>query len=165
MRIAIAGAFSNAGRVSARLTIERRRRDQSGKTTSSGDVREGQVVPVRVNVPAGSQELRFELSWRSDWSQYPAADLDMLLVNPIGETASVAASCDVPASTPCTLDSPERIVIQTPMPGIWTVQIKGFFVTAEECDGDDECDDDGERFEMRVFADGRILDALRSGQR
>jgi hypothetical protein len=157
MRIAIAGAFSNAGPVSATLRIERIQRPQSGKTTADDDVRQGQVIPVRVNVPAGTQEVVFDLSWRSDWSRYPAADLDMLVENPLGQTSSVAASCDGPASTPCTLDNPERIVIRSPVPGIWTVRIKGFFVApADSCDGNDACDAE-EPFEMRVFADGRLL--------
>jgi subtilisin family serine protease len=141
MRLALGGAFSNGGPVSATLTIEQHRKRESGKTTENDDVRQGQLIRVRVKVPAGTEELRFDLSWRSHWGRYPTADLDLVLVNPLDESVSVT-----------TLDSPERFTIASPIPGIWKVFVHGFTVIGE--DGDD----DEERFELRVFADGRLLE-------
>jgi hypothetical protein len=89
------------------------------------------------------------LSWRSDWGRYPTADLDLLIVNPLGETTAITS-----------LDSPERVSIPAPVPGEWKISVHGFAIPhMPDCDGDGEdCDDDeGERFEMRVSADGRIL--------
>jgi subtilisin family serine protease len=151
MRVALAGAFSNGGPVSATMTIERTRKAQSGKDTASGKVRQGQLLPIKVDVPAGTQTLTFDLSWRSHWGRYPTADLDLVLVNPLGESVSVT-----------TLDSPERFTIQAPVPGAWKISVHGFAIQQPEepCEGDD-CDGDedkeDERFDLRVFADGRLL--------
>lgn len=140
MRIALAGASSNGAPVSATFTIERLRNEVSGKDTADSEIRQGQVIPVRLDVPAGTQTLRFDLSWDSDWGHYPTSDLDVVLTNPLGETMSVA-----------TIDSPERFTIQTPIPGRWTIAIHGFAV------GPLGSSDDEDKFELRVFADGRLL--------
>ena len=156
MRVAIAGAFSNGGPVSATLTIEQHRARRSGKKTASGQVRQGQLVPVRVRVPAGTEVLALDLSWKSDWSRYPTADLDLVLVDPIGGSTSVA-----------TLDSPERVVVTTPVPGVWTIYVQGFAILSYGyCHDADGCDEEGERegFELRVLADGRQLDELDSDE-
>jgi hypothetical protein len=136
MRVAIGGAFSNGGPVSATVTVERQRTEESGKATLNGDIRHGKVIASRLDVPAGTQKLTVDLSWRSDWGRYPTADLDLTIVNPIGESTSIA-----------TLDSPERVSIEAPMPGQWTVSVNGFVVP----------DVNGESFDLRVFADGRLL--------
>jgi subtilisin family serine protease len=154
LRVAVAGAFSNGGPVSATVTVVRKRKDQSGKDTASDKIRQGQVVPIRVDVPAGTETLRFDLAWRSHWGRFPTADLDLVLTNPLGETISVTS-----------LDSPERFSIQTPVPGRWKVSVHAFAIMGPfaSCDDDDDdCDDDQEeRFDLRVFADDRLL---RSGR-
>ena len=144
MRVAIAGAFSNGGPVSATIKIERQRIDESGKSTANGKVVQSQVIPFLLDVPAGTQKLTLDLSWKSDWGRYPTADLDLQIVNPLGETTSIT-----------TLDSPERVSIQTPIPGRWTVSVHGFAVLAElSADPDDVAE---EPFDLRVFADERLL--------
>ena len=140
MRMGLAGASSNGAAVSATFTIERHRTDLSGKDTADDEIRQGDVIPVRIDVPAGTQTLRLDLSWDSDWGRYPTGDLDVVLTNPLGETTSVA-----------TIDSPERLTIQTPVPGTWTVAIHGFAVAPTRSS------DEEDRFELRVFADGRLL--------
>jgi hypothetical protein len=144
MRVAVAGAFSNGGPVSAMLRIERQQNDESGKSSASGRIRQGQVVPVRLDVPAGTQNLTLNLTWKSDWGRYPTADLDLVIVNPLGESTSIT-----------TLDSPERVSIPAPMPGQWTVSVHGFAVLQADLSEEDE--DEKEKFDLRVFADGRLL--------
>lgn len=146
MRVALAGAFSNGGPISATLTIERQRVDASGKATSNGDVRQGELIPVVLNVPAGTQKLSVELTWKSDWGRYPTADLDLVLVNPLGESKTVT-----------TLDSPERLTIDTPVPGQWTITVHGFSVVEPPPDAEDAAEAAEESFDLRVFADGRLL--------
>jgi subtilisin family serine protease len=158
IRIAVAGAFSNGAPISGTLTIERRRNPEPDDDTADGRVRQGQSVPIRVNVPAGTAKLDFDLSWRSHWGQFPASDLDLILVNPIGETSTLSPSCDTPAPVPCTLDSPERLTILAPMPGIWKVIVHGFSVNLPLDDSDDEAE---ERYTLSVYADGRQLGRIR----
>ncbi len=152
MRVALAGAFSNGGPVSATLTIQQHRAPHSGKTTASGSIGQSQLIPVRVNVPAGTEVLAIDLSWKSDWSRYPTADLDLVLVDPVGGSTSVT-----------TLDSPERVVFTAPVPGVWTVYVHGFTILSYGyCHDGEECEDEQERerFELRVFADDEQLDDL-----
>jgi hypothetical protein len=146
MRVALAGAFSNGGPISATLTVERQRTDQSGKSTVNGKVRQGQLIPVTLDVPAGTEKLTIDLTWKSHWGRYPTADLDIILVDPLGASTAVT-----------TLDSPERFSIQRPIPGRWTVSVHGFAVLERYEDGGDESDREKESFNLRVFADGRML--------
>jgi hypothetical protein len=170
MRIAVAGAFSNGGPVSATLTIERHREVLS-RPTETGRVRQGDLVPVQVSVPAGTKELRFDLSWESDWSRYPTADLDLLLVDPLGATNSKGT----------TLSSPERVTIANPTAGIWTAYVSAITVHRESDDDDDDDDDDRghgddrgwhkhdhgtctEEFALRALADGQRLAKLKTSK-
>ena len=78
VRIAIQGDWTNAGRISALLTIERQRSARS-RATEVGTVAQGDVIPIKVDVPAGATEAVFELFWRQNWSRSPVNDLDLLL--------------------------------------------------------------------------------------
>jgi hypothetical protein len=172
MRIAVAGSFSNVGTVSATLTVQRHRAIPSAPT-ETGRVRQGDLIPVQVDVQAGTKELTFDLSWESDWSRYPTADIDLLLVDPLGATNSKGA----------TLSSPERVTIANPTPGVWTAYVSAITIHRESDDDDDDDDDhdgdwhrhghDGdwhrhdhgtctEAFALRALADGHRLPKLKS---
>jgi len=168
MRVAVAGAFSNGGPVSATLTIERHR-EILNRPTETGRVRQGDLIPIQVDVQAGTKELTFDLSWESDWSRYPTADIDLLLVDPLGATNSQGA----------TLSSPERVTIANPTPGVWTAYVSAITIHRDADDDDD--DDNGEHhrdrdrdwhghdhgtcteeFALRVLADGQRLPRLKA---
>ena len=169
VRVAVAGAFSNGGTVSATLTIERHR-EILGPPTETGRVRQGDLIPIQVDVPAGTEELTFDLSWESDWSRYPTADIDLLLVDPLGATNSKGA----------TLSSPERVTIANPTPGVWTAYVSAITIHRESDDDDDDIGDDDhhhrhdgdwhrhdhetctEEFALRVLADGQRLPKLKA---
>lgn len=156
MRIAVAGSFSNGGTVSASLTIERHE-ETRGRPTAAGQVRQGDLVPVQVEVAVGTKELTFDLSWDSHWGRYPTADIDLLLADPLGAVNSTGA----------TLESPERVTIFNPIPGVWTASVSAITIhrqLGDDDDGDWHKHDHGtctEEFTLRALADGERLARLR----
>ena len=155
MRIALSGSSSNSGTVSATLTI-RRHREPRGRPTASGRVHQGDQIPVQVEVPAGTQQLTFDLSWDSHWGRYPTADIDLLLMDPLGATNS----------TGTTLDSPERVTIANPSPGVWTALVSA--ITIHQDVDDDDWDEHrhahgtcAEEFQLRATADRQRLPKLK----
>lgn len=116
VRIAVAGVESNAGRVSADLVIE------AWKSPPAPKIAEGEVVPgeldvVAVTVPPGTEQAVFELSWSNHWGAYPTDDLDLYYLDPAGNLSGRV-----------TYQSPERAVIDDPLPGEWQVGVWGVTV-------------------------------------
>jgi hypothetical protein len=140
VRVAVMGTYTNAGRISADLVIERRKRDLLPET-AEGRISEGDVIPIQVRMPAGKTNAVFELFWESDWAAYPTNDLDMIVCPPAG-----AACYNQGAS----LDSPERTVIANPAPGTWTVHVIGFTLHTRK-----------DMFKLRATADGERLSSTR----
>jgi len=81
VRIGIQGDWTNSGRISAKLTIERVRR-LLGRRAAEGRIAQDDVIPFVVDVPAGTSEAVFELAWLQNWGRYPTNDLDMLVLDP-----------------------------------------------------------------------------------
>jgi hypothetical protein len=138
VRVAVQGDSTNAGRISADLTIERVR-GKVGPPTATGVSKQGDLVPVEVEVPAGTTQLVFETFWLEDWSHYPTNDVDMFVLDPVGTVNSDGA----------TLASPERVVIASPAAGRWTVLVSAFSVNTVRA-----------HFTLRVTADGVRLPAV-----
>jgi hypothetical protein len=80
--------------------------------TAEGIVAQNDVVPVLVDVPAGTRELSFVLLWENDSRD----DVDLIVLEPDGNTELSGVS----------LRSPERAVVKDPQPGIWTAFVNGF---------------------------------------
>jgi len=64
------------------------------------------------------QQLNFELSWNGDWGHYPAHDIDLILFDPDG----------TPNFQGATWDAPERVSINTPTAGTWTLLVTGYML-------------------------------------
>ena len=142
VRIAVMGDWTNAGEVSADLVVDAVRSRQP-KRSAKGRVAQSEQDVVEVDVSVGTTELVFELSWRNNWSAYPTDDLDLVLTDPFGGVNVDGA----------TLDSPERVVIDNPLDGIWSAVIGGFTVHGVHGGPQD-------RWELRVTdQDGRRLRA------
>jgi hypothetical protein len=104
-----------------------------------------------VDVPAGTTQLVFELSWEGNWGRYPTNDLDMLLLDPNYPTSDINVDG-------ATLNSPERAVIDNPAAGIWTAYVQGFSVQSLRPSPNGATDD----FVLRVTADGKRLPAVQT---
>ena len=153
VRVALQGDWTNAGAVSADVTVSRVR-ESLEKKTDSGIVRQGQTVPVEVAIPAGTKQLVFDLHWKGNWSRYPTNDIDLILVDPSG----------VPRFDGATISSPERVVIDNPAAGLWTALVDGFTVRPRQDDDDHEHEHDGnspgnpqDEWKLFVTADGKLL--------
>jgi hypothetical protein len=89
------------------------------------------------------------LSWEGNWGRYPTNDLDMYLLDPNYPNSDVNADGATSAS-------PERVVIDNPIAGVWTVYIQGFSVLPLRGDHDGS----SEEYALRVTADGKRLPAI-----
>jgi serine protease AprX len=135
MRVTVNGDFTNAGPISADVSIASTKGGNS-KSTEGGKIDEGQSLSFPIAVPAGGSQAVFSLRWQNNWSRYPTSDVDLILVDPNGNLNFMGA----------TLNSPETVVINNPTPGIWTVFVEGFELPA----GTD-------KFDLRVTVDGKVV--------
>jgi subtilisin family serine protease len=146
VRVSLQGDWTNAGKVSARVTVARERSIFLPSALSIID--QDEVELFEFDVPAASTEAIFELAWKQNWSRYPTNDLDMVLIDPSGAVNQSGA----------TLSSPERVRIANPSSGRWTVAVVGFTVHGNFGHVDE---DDSEHrrdiFTLRAEADGKRL--------
>jgi len=149
VRIALQGDWINGGRVSAKLTIDRQR-SLPTLPSAIGRIRQDDVVPYTIDVPAGVTEGVIELFWLQNWGRYPTNDLDMLVIDPAGHVAVNANGNPLGA----TFDSPERAVIANPAPGKWRVLVDGFTIWPQGHFGKHPGKD---TYTLTATADGRRL--------
>ena len=102
---------------------------------------------VEVDVPAGAAVAVFELAWSQNWARYPTNDLDLVLIDPLGNIDESGA----------TANSPERVEIANPLPGRWRVAIIGFEIHGLRDNRGPEKD----IYTFRAEADGKRLDKAR----
>ncbi len=143
IRLATMGDWTNAGSISADLSVSCVKESKGGKT-ADGKVAQGEFDFVLVDVPLGTTEAVFEVSWKNHWGHYPTDDIDMILIDP-------AFNFGAGGFAGATLNSPERVVIDTPLGGTWKILVDGFTVIDEDKDS---------KWTLRVTADGVRLDAL-----
>jgi subtilisin family serine protease len=132
VRVTLSGDWTNAGRVSADVGIVQHRTPLTPET-AEGKVRQDDLIPVLVNIPAGTKVADFRLFWKHDWGAYPTNDIDLILQAPNGTLNFDGA----------TFDSPERAVVQNPQAGVWTAYVNGFTVNGRR-----------DEWELRATADG-----------
>jgi hypothetical protein len=119
VRVALQGDWTNAGKVSARVTVTRER--SPGLPSSLSIIEQDEVDLYEFEVPSASTEAVFELAWKQNWSRYPTNDLDLLLIDPSGVVSQAGA----------TLSSPERVRVANPASGRWTVAVVGFSINGK----------------------------------
>ncbi len=121
-------------------------------------LRQGEFELVEVNIPAGTEQVVFELHWDGHWGRYPTNDLDLYLEQPDGTEIEEGV----------TGNSPERVVIDAPAAGVWTVLIDGFTVRSEIDDDENHHRDHyrhgrhepEEDWKLAVTADGVRLEEV-----
>jgi subtilisin family serine protease len=121
IRVTALGDWTNAGRVSADVTIEEVIAPLP-KWEFKDKIAEGEQRLYTVTIPPGTPEVTFRMSWKDDWGAYPTNDLDMYLFGPGGVTNFTGA----------TLNSPETVTIQNPAAGTWTIVVDGFSVFGKD---------------------------------
>ncbi|MEP1740224.1 MAG: S8 family serine peptidase [Kangiellaceae bacterium] len=117
IRLAVMGDWTNAGNVSADVTISSVSSKPSA-LSDKGKVAQNEQLVDEIYIPEGTTQVVFELSWANNWGAYPTDDLDLILLDP-----SFAAIFDG-----ATFSSPERVVIDNPATGVWTSIIQGYTV-------------------------------------
>lgn len=152
VRVALQGDWTNAGRISATVTIDRER-NVGVFPSAVGSIEQDEVVPFDVDVPSGAANLVFEAAWLQNWSRYPTNDLDLILIAPDGSEIDDGA----------TLNSPERVSIANPMPGRWTAILVGFTIHRHDGEPEDPSKEHGRKdaFALTATADGVRLKARR----
>ncbi|MBZ5568353.1 MAG: S8 family serine peptidase [Acidobacteriia bacterium] len=117
LRVTFTGDWTNAGRVSADYSATATLKGKPNFHTK-GKVGEGDTVAIPFNVPAGTGEADFELTWNHDWASYPTNDIDMILVAPDGTFNFDGA----------TINGLERAAIQNPQAGMWQILVNGYTI-------------------------------------
>ena len=135
MRITVNGDWTNAGDISADVTLASLT-DPVPQITKQGKIGQSELIMLPFTIAPGVSTAEFRLIFREDWSNYPVSDVDMFLIPPDGNFNFVGA----------TLDNPESVLVNKPMPGDWMVVIHGFEVHVPD-----------DRYELRVKIDGAIV--------
>ena len=133
VRIAVQGDWTNASRISGKVTIARER-SLPTLPSAIGRIRQDDVIPYAIDVPAGAAESVIELFWLQNWGRVPTNDLDMVILDPAGHVLADADGNPLGSTT----DSPERVVIAHPVAGRYTVLVNGFLIWPQGSSGHGE---------------------------
>jgi len=117
LRLAIMGDWTNAGTISADITISAVEGEEA-EEASKGRIDQSEFQVESFYIPDGTTQATFELSWKNNWGAYPTDDIDFILLDPNS----------VPYFNGATFSSPERVVINNPTAGTWTTIVQGFTV-------------------------------------
>jgi hypothetical protein len=135
MRIAVNGSWRNAEDVSVDVSVISLT-EPVAQLTQQGKIIPTQTILVPFNIPAGTSQANFRLAWRTDWGNFPTADVDLHLVSPSGQMNHDGS----------TERNPENVSIQNPQAGNWIAMIYGFDIPA----GSD-------KYEFRIELDGKVV--------
>jgi hypothetical protein len=117
MRITLNPDNLNAGVVAATVAIDTLPKT-TGVVVHTGTIAHGEIKTFPLNVAPGTKSL--------DWSVYPTTDVDLLVCAPdIAPTDCRAQSI---IRNGATLAAPERVSVQNPVNGTWTLVVHGFNV-------------------------------------
>ena len=119
MRITLNPDNLNAGVVAARVLIDTIPQYPPGVVVHAEPIGHLELKTFPLVVAPGTTRLDFFLTWDHDWSVYPTTDVDLTVCPPNGATCLRGAA---------TLAAPERLSIQNPVAGDWTLQVRGFNV-------------------------------------
>jgi hypothetical protein len=146
VRVAIQGDWTNGGRISANLTVERHRRPPM-LPSAAGVISQDDMIPYYVDIPTAG-EVSLELFWLQNWGRYPTNDLDLFVLDPAGNVVRDAGG-RIPGAT---LNSPERVTLTNPVAGRWTLVVSGFAVNSIKNPSDAR-----DVFVLTAAADGKRL--------
>ncbi len=143
LRLAVMGDWTNAGEISADVTISSHRSKQV-EEAAEGRIAQSETQVETFYIPDGTTQVTFELSWKNNWGAYPTDDIDLILLDPNFSPFFAGA----------TFASPERVVIDNPPAGEWTALVQGFTIqNVKHHDNDHDKDKGkakGSKWEMRI---------------
>lgn len=121
MKVSLSGDFSNESPVSFKMRVTRENYNQREQEIpiAKSTLKMGDIFKVPVEIPSGVSQATFDLVWKRDWNKFPTSDIDMLILNPVGQIASYDGA---------TGNTPERAIITDPEPGLWTIYIEAIEV-------------------------------------
>ena len=126
MRITLNPDTLNAGLVSADVTVETILEAWPNEMFS-GTIAHGETKLFALEVQPGTARLEFLLTWDHDWAHYPTSDVDMVVCSP--DIPATVDDCRALGNRQgATLAGPERVTIDNPAPGNWTILVRGFNV-------------------------------------
>ena len=117
MRVAVLGDSTNAGRVSATLTVKGTRKPEA-VWKRQGRVHQGDQLQYNFTMPSGLDHASFELTWNHDWAHYPTNDIDLVVIDPDGNEIDDGA----------TIDTREIVSLDKPKAGTYQLFVIGFDV-------------------------------------
>ena len=119
VRVAVRALSTNAGKISARLTLTRAGTYEALPIVATGSLEDAETDVYKLKIPESAEKVTFDLSWRTTWAYYPTHDIDLLLVNPKGKMLGFGA----------TVSNPEHFsLVKSLMPGDWTVLVDGYML-------------------------------------
>lgn len=117
MKVTLAGDFSNESPVSFKMRVIRENSGiQRGLQVARGKINMGDSISIPVEIKPGVSLATFDLLWQRDWQKFPTSNIDMFIYDPDSNLVSQDGA---------TGNSPERALIEDPVPGTWLVQIEG----------------------------------------
>ncbi|KYK34296.1 MAG: hypothetical protein AYK19_12315 [Theionarchaea archaeon DG-70-1] len=116
IRIVVEGDWTNWDEMLCDVTVTETEGRQLCPIEASGCINNGEWKEHYIDVSPGTAVVIFELWWFNDWSKYPTHDLDMYVFDPNGYAYLDGAQ----------YYSPERQIIENPVPGTYTILIFGY---------------------------------------
>jgi hypothetical protein len=129
MRITLNPDTLNAGAINATVSIQTIPEGSTHYTRVINDtINHQQIKTFTHEVAPGTTRLDFLLTWDHDWARYPTSDVDVIVCSP----AILAADCRALGNKKgATLAAPERVTIDNPAAGTWTLLVHGFNVLTQ----------------------------------
>jgi hypothetical protein len=140
MRITLSGDWFNAGTISADVNIFSTKEPLPKKTTQS-KIKNGELLVFPFVMPPNVNWAEFNIAWTDDWSHYPTSDLDLL----VGSPKVAVGFADYVSQT---LNEPEVVTVQNPVPGNWYIYISALEVDAAK----------GDTVTLRIILDGTVVE-------
>ena len=128
MRITLNPDTLNGGLVTATVRLQTIPRSVSSTRVIDGTISndgENKIKTYTHNVAITTKKLEFVLTWDHDWAHYPTSDVDLIVCDPGIPVADCRTLGNKQAAT---LASPERVSIDLPAAGNWTLLVSGFSV-------------------------------------
>ena len=128
MRVTLNPDTLNAGLVNATIRLQTIPRSIPSTRVINDTISNAQIKTYTQEVDANITKLDFVLTWDHDWAHYPTSDVDLIVCSPAIADTDCSRLGNKQAAT---LASPERVSIDNPAPGSWTLKVIGFNVPTQ----------------------------------